>query len=858
MPRISVVTPTHNQEAFILSALVSVLNQTYQDFEIIITNDASTDCTLEKISELNDPRIRLFSLEHNQGESAATNHSILQATGEYIAILHSDDLFVAHKLEKQVEFLDQNPQFNAVLSYAQIIDEQGQPLPDNSHILQRTFTQPNRTRFQWLNYFFTQDNCLCQTSAMIRRRCYETVGLYDCRFRQVPDFDFWVRFCLHYDLYILPEDLTQCRVHQSNISRIHPETIIRHTTEVFQILKHYLCSEVYQNIIQIFPTLAENNVAFEAELAPFLLANQALNISRPSHQLFGLEILYNLLDQPDLVVKLEQHYRFNFRSLTHLTGKYDVFGLRPSQKLNPQDTKLSLKNHQEFPLVSLIIPTFNGEKFITEALESAVSQTYSNLEIIISDDGSTDRTLDLVNAFKAQSLAPLKVITHSNYGLVKNLNFCIEKAQGKYIKFLFQDDLLEPECVAKMVHLAEQDLNIGLVFSIREALINSDSIDNPLCQAAHRGAQDLQQDWSQLKSIQSGQVLLSDPHCFVGRLNKIGEPTTVLIPKAVFEKIGGFDPNLHQLLDVDFWFRIMGSYNIGFINQSLSKLRIHSGQQTQKNISAQENLKDYQRLFYKMLESPDYYFLSADLKQIIFCKLLAKSKDLEVIATQLVTQYCQSSAGTSTAELVLERLRELRLNVAKRWLNLPSKNLSKNLKNSYQNDLGKTHQILVESNLPVEKLTESEQQFVNLMTQHLYGGIKTEKDVQVLLAVMLYQPAYRINLNYRNAAIPQHLFEDFLRYLFDSSHLPSDSNSLQQFIRFNRDLLKYLRVNYESSSATDLWQYVVSIFIQSSNSNRWEIGRCDEHELQELLIERAKLTERYLNRQNNLASSQLL
>ncbi|NJO72178.1 MAG: glycosyltransferase family 2 protein [Oscillatoriales cyanobacterium RM1_1_9] len=232
--------------------------------------------------------------------------------------------------------------------------------------------------------------------------------------------------------------------------------------------------------------------------------------------------------------------------------------------------------------MSLIIPTYNGEKFITIACESAIAQTYSNLEIIISDDGSTDQTLERVEAFKVRSGIPLKIFKHANYGLVKNLNFCVEQAQGKYIKFLFQDDLLEPECITKMVDLAEKDDEVGLVFSPREVFIHSDSTPYPLCQAAYQGAKDIHQDWSELKPIQSGQTLLCDPQWLVGRLNKIGEPTTVLIPKFVFETLGGFDPELHQLLDVDFWFRILGNYKVGFINQSLSKLRIHTGQQTQK------------------------------------------------------------------------------------------------------------------------------------------------------------------------------------------------------------------------------------------------------------------------------------
>ncbi|MGF1494602.1 MAG: glycosyltransferase [Microcoleaceae cyanobacterium] len=472
MPRVSVVVPTYNQEQFIQSTLTSVLNQTYQDFEIVIANDASTDNTVTKIQAVHDPRIRLFSLERNQGESAATNYGIQQAQGKYIAILHSDDLFRPDKLERQVNFLEQNPQFDAVLSHAEVIDEAGRPLPDKTHVLQQIFPQPNRTRFQWLNQFFIRDNCLCQTSSMVRCSCYQTVGLYDRRLRQIPDFDFWVRFCLQHELHIIPEPLTQYRVHQSNISGIRPETIKRHHIEVLQILKHFLCEEVYQHIFEIFPYLYQQyGSGFESDLAPFLLAQQAFIVNRSPHQLFGLEILYQLLNQPDVVERLNQKYNFDFYDLIELTGKYDIFGFDQQSRSkansthisrgslstgNRSEKRLKLANlpgkiGQNPPLVSIVIPTYNGEQFISETLQTALQQTYTNLEIIVSDDGSVDQTLDIVHSFQQQCNWPCSVLTHKNYGLVGNLNFCIQQARGKYIKFLFQDDLLEPDCIAEMV-----------------------------------------------------------------------------------------------------------------------------------------------------------------------------------------------------------------------------------------------------------------------------------------------------------------------------------------------------------------------------------------------------------------------
>ncbi|MGD1699639.1 hypothetical protein [Dapis sp. BLCC M229] len=123
------------------------------------------------------------------------------------------------------------------------------------------------------------------------------------------------------------------------------------------------------------------------------------------------------------------------------------------------------------------------------------------------------------------------------------------------------------------------------------------------------------------------------------RLNKIGEPTTVLIPKAVFEKIGIFDSDLSQLLDIDMWLRIMGNYKIAFVNQTLSELRIHPHQQTQRNLISGKNAQDYQRFYQKILENPVYNCLAPEVKETVRQKLGFLLKQDFAQLANLVEQY---------------------------------------------------------------------------------------------------------------------------------------------------------------------------------------------------------------------------
>src|SRR3990172_8452891 len=255
MPRVSVIIPSYNHEKYVAQTIQSVLDQTYQDFEIVITDDGSTDSTVEELEKFKDSRIRIFTFKNNMGACVAAKKCILESKGEYIAVLSSDDMFLPDKLEKQVKFLNEHPEIWIVFGYAHIIDEDGNDFCDENHFYYNIFKQPNRTRFEWLNYFFYTGNALCHPSALIRRRCYEEIGYYDERLAQIPDFDFWIRACLKHDIYIIPENLIKFRVRagEANVSGNKPETRIRAYIEFLYVLKNFLSIESIEEFLKIFP-----------------------------------------------------------------------------------------------------------------------------------------------------------------------------------------------------------------------------------------------------------------------------------------------------------------------------------------------------------------------------------------------------------------------------------------------------------------------------------------------------------------------------------------------------------------------------------------------------------------------------
>jgi glycosyltransferase involved in cell wall biosynthesis/predicted O-linked N-acetylglucosamine transferase (SPINDLY family) len=271
---------------------------------------------------------------------------------------------------------------------------------------------------------------------------------------------------------------------------------------------------------------------------------------------------------------------------------------------HPDGNRKAVSSGDKGALVSICIPTCNGEEFLAATIASAVAQSYPAIEIIISDDASTDRTLEIAGAGVKNSAFPVQILRHERLGLVGNWGHCIRKARGKYIKFLFQDDLLEPDCVASLVEVAERDPAIGLVFSPRRIERRHDGTKNDALEAAYRDGVDVHKAWTRLQPIQSGLTLLQDPQLLANPINKVGEPTTVLLTRSAVEAVGGFDGNLQQLVDVEMWLRIMTQYKVGYVDRVLSCFRLHGKQTTQSNLRAGLIAEDWKRFFGKLATDP--------------------------------------------------------------------------------------------------------------------------------------------------------------------------------------------------------------------------------------------------------------
>lgn len=219
------------------------------------------------------------------------------------------------------------------------------------------------------------------------------------------------------------------------------------------------------------------------------------------------------------------------------------------------------------PKISVCIPTYNYGRFISQAIDSVLSQSFSDFELLVADNASTDSTEEIVRQFAAQD-ARIRYVRHeSNLGMVGNWNYCLREAQGKYIKFLFADDLFASNDILQlMASVLDADDSVSLVGSARK-LVNSKS------------------GITQILSLSKENRVLHGTDainmCIRQKQNLVGEPTAVMF--RISQAARGFDNKYHQIVDLEMWFHLLEKGKYYYFAEPLCVFRIHDEQESAKN-----------------------------------------------------------------------------------------------------------------------------------------------------------------------------------------------------------------------------------------------------------------------------------
>lgn len=208
MPSLTVVITCYNYGQYLPHALGSVLDQTCSDYEVVVVDDGSTDNTPAVMAQYAaDGRIR-YIRQANAGQPKAKNRGIAESTGEFIAFLDADDIWMPTKIEKQLA-LFADPQVGVVYSGRVLIDPSGVLIPGEDYSLKRG---------DILDHIFV-DNFICFSSSVIKRSCLDEVGWFDENLPMGIDYDLWIRLAARYRFDYVGEPLVKYRTGHANLSK---------------------------------------------------------------------------------------------------------------------------------------------------------------------------------------------------------------------------------------------------------------------------------------------------------------------------------------------------------------------------------------------------------------------------------------------------------------------------------------------------------------------------------------------------------------------------------------------------------------------------------------------------------------
>lgn len=243
-------------------------------------------------------------------------------------------------------------------------------------------------------------------------------------------------------------------------------------------------------------------------------------------------------------------------------------------------------------LISIIVPVYNAEKYIGETVQSVLNQTYKNWELILVNDGSTDQTRNILDQYSSTSR--VKVIHQKNRGVSSARNTGAHQSHGNYFCFLDADDLLTENCLQRRV----------------------DFLSENECHFVHNDIEIILDNGERTGRIQSG--LNGDVLNDLLRWERtvVPGPSSIIVSKQCFERIGEFDENLSTAADQDFFIRVAEKYTIDRIQEVITLYRVHE-ENMHKNIAMMES--DHIKVFKKAAKSAK--FDSFWLKQRCFSNL---------------------------------------------------------------------------------------------------------------------------------------------------------------------------------------------------------------------------------------------
>ena len=329
---VSIMMPAYNAERFIAQAIDSVLAQSFQNWELLIVNDGSTDRTPEIIAGYHDPRIKTIH-QVNGGEASARNTALENLQGEYLAFLDADDLYLPEHLEVMVTYLQAHPDYDGVYSDGYYIDETGERLKPLSSRRRGPFEGDIFEEMVRASDVFGAPVCVVLRSAVISKYSLN----FDADIVIGPDWDFFVRYAEVARFGYLLEPTCLYRIHQTNISirtgnQKRLLSLARCREKAIRLRRFSECTlqtrvfVFYDLLINLLPSFPDR----QAEITQWLeFKNLPTNEQARLFRLMASEALFKGEEHPRIGVWLRQSSLLNPADLTGAI-------LNTTYRINPQ------------------------------------------------------------------------------------------------------------------------------------------------------------------------------------------------------------------------------------------------------------------------------------------------------------------------------------------------------------------------------------------------------------------------------------------------------------------------------------------------------------------------------------------
>lgn len=329
-PLVSVLIAVYNSEKYIEETISSILSQTYEELEIIIIDDGSTDKTLDKVLKFNDKRIQLYKNDKNMGIPYSRNKGLQLAKGEYIAIIDADDIAVDTRIEKQVNHLKRYQDIDVLGTFYKTL---GNRLP---RIIKTPFIKPNEIKCYLMFY-----NNIANPTVMLRKEFLDNNKIkFNERFFVAQDYEMWSQVIKQGNIAILPEALTCYRVGHFNITKSSKEgkTVARKKLidEIHESLMIHFGFKLTKSEIETFNIIFNDNLSKEHFVGKDCFINLILKLLEENKK--------NKMFEQDLFKTVMSEAVYIYLKKSNLTLNQKLNNIKKMSKiLNEFDNYLKVK-----------------------------------------------------------------------------------------------------------------------------------------------------------------------------------------------------------------------------------------------------------------------------------------------------------------------------------------------------------------------------------------------------------------------------------------------------------------------------------------------------------------------------------